>query len=60
MRLEVKVLKVLHEVDASADEITKMVVAKPERVSEVLNNLLDMGLLTVKPLGGKEQVFTYP
>ncbi len=60
MRLEMRVLSLLRDMDASTEEISGMVMAKPERVSAVLDNLQDMGILAVKDIGGGRQVFTRP
>ncbi|MEE8359187.1 MAG: hypothetical protein V3R82_07235 [Candidatus Hydrothermarchaeales archaeon] len=55
-----RVLSLLRDMDASTEEISGMVMAKPERVSAVLDNLQDMGILAVKDIGGGRQVFTRP
>lgn len=59
MWLDMKILKILRDVDASVKEISDILMVQPETVSRVLYRLYKKNILNIKVLEGNKIVFTY-
>lgn len=58
MRLETKILRLLRDRDCSAEKITGIIMAPRKKVMEVLDYLVDMGILKLVSTKEGDWVFT--